>query len=66
MSADTTTVDKLLTTVGQLIASGVRPNFIALHPTDATAAWKEREGTEAGYLAGSPWDRLPPVIPTRP
>jgi hypothetical protein len=35
---------------------------VALHPTDATAAFKEREGTDGSYLAGSPWDKLPPIV----
>ena len=62
VSADTNVPDKLLTAVGVLTASGVQPNFVALNPQDATEAYKQREGTDGAYVAGSPWDKLPPVV----
>ncbi len=62
VSGDGNVPDKLLTAVGLLTASGVVPNFIALNPTDATLAYKEREGDQNGYVAGSPWEKLPPVV----
>jgi HK97 family phage major capsid protein len=62
VSADGNTPDKLLTAVGALAALGVQPNFVALNPIDATAAVKEREGTDGAYISGSPWAILPPLV----
>lgn len=62
VSAGTNTPDKLLLARGALAATGALPNFAAVNPLDATAAWLEREGTDGAYLAGSPWNRLPPLV----
>ena len=64
VSADDTVPDKLLTSVGALYAAGVQPNIIGLHPTDAVAAAKVREGAEGAYLSGNPWALMPPIVPS--
>lgn len=58
-------VDAVVLTVAELRARGVRPTFVALHPSDVAAFMIAKESTAGGYLfPSSPFGQggLPPLV----
>ena len=47
-------IDAAVIAVSQLRATGVNPNFVAMHPLDVVDMAQLKDGTNGTYLFGSP------------